>query len=308
MTDHLVETLAPSLGRRSARRRSSPNCPGRWRRSSSSGTCPSPARRCRGCTRWCLGAPKAASSRTSTATASSTSTPASPSTPPATATPTSSPPSRSRPHSLLHYCSSDFYLPIYGELCERLAALGPVRRRTGARVPRQLRHRGRRGRASSWLATTPAATTSWPSSAGSTAGPSARCRSRPARRTTGPASARCCPGVHHVPYGPAGLDQLQAQAVQAPRGPGGGRGHRRRAGPGRGRLPRPLRPDSWPSCGRSATSTASCSWPTRSRAASAAPGGSGASSTTASSPTSSWRARAWPAACPSARSSPGPTS
>jgi 4-aminobutyrate aminotransferase len=28
-------------------------------------------------------------------------------------------------HSILHYCSSDFYLPVYGELCERLAGLAP---------------------------------------------------------------------------------------------------------------------------------------------------------------------------------------
>ena len=27
--------------------------------------------------------------------------------------------------SILHYCSSDFYLPVYGELCERLARLAP---------------------------------------------------------------------------------------------------------------------------------------------------------------------------------------
>jgi 4-aminobutyrate aminotransferase len=28
--------------------------------------------------------------------------------------------------ALLHYCSSDFYLPVYGELCERLVATAPV--------------------------------------------------------------------------------------------------------------------------------------------------------------------------------------
>jgi 4-aminobutyrate aminotransferase len=29
-------------------------------------------------------------------------------------------------HSLLHYCSSDFYLPVYAEVCERLAATVPT--------------------------------------------------------------------------------------------------------------------------------------------------------------------------------------
>ena len=48
--------------------------------------------------------------------------------------------------SILHYCSSDFYLPVYGELCERLARSGPVRRRAGAGLPVQLGHRGGGGR------------------------------------------------------------------------------------------------------------------------------------------------------------------
>ena len=43
-------------------------------------------------------------------------------------------------HTLLHYCSSDWYHPIYIELCERLAAACTGARR--ARVPRELRHRG----------------------------------------------------------------------------------------------------------------------------------------------------------------------
>ena len=44
---------------------------------------------------------------------------------------------------VLHYCSSDFYLPAYADVCERLAAPGADARRPG--VPEQLRHRGRRG-------------------------------------------------------------------------------------------------------------------------------------------------------------------
>ena len=46
---------------------------------------------------------------------------------------------------VLHYCSSDFYLPAYADVCERLAALAPMDASQG--LPRQLRHRGRRGRA-----------------------------------------------------------------------------------------------------------------------------------------------------------------
>ena len=55
---------------------------------------------------------------------------------------------------VLHYCSSDFYLPAYAEVCERLARLAPMPRPAGVAssptpAPRPSRRR------SSWPATTP---------------------------------------------------------------------------------------------------------------------------------------------------------
>ena len=83
---------------------------------------------------------------------------------------------------------------------------------------------------------------------------------------------------------------------------GRGRRDRHRAGPGRGRLRPGAAGLPRRSCAASATGTASCSSPTRSRRASGGPGGCGRSSTPGSSPTSS----AWPrrsrTACRSRRS------
>ena len=62
----------------------------------------------------------AASSRTSTATASSTSTLASPSSPPVSH-PAVNAAIHAQVDDVLHYCSSDFYLPAYADVCERLA-------------------------------------------------------------------------------------------------------------------------------------------------------------------------------------------
>ena len=47
---------------------------------------------------------------------------------------------------LLHYSASDFYLPIYSEMCEALAETAPMAGPVRV-VPDQLRHRGRGGRA-----------------------------------------------------------------------------------------------------------------------------------------------------------------
>ena len=76
---------------------------------------------------------------------------------------------------MLHYCSSDFYQPVYSELCQRLAALAPFggaparvflgnsgTEAVEAAIKLARHHTGR--------------ATSWPSSAASTVGPWARCR------------------------------------------------------------------------------------------------------------------------------------
>ena len=45
---------------------------------------------------------------------------------------------------LIHFSASDFYLPIYAEVCRELARIAPIAGRA-ARLPRQLGHGGRRG-------------------------------------------------------------------------------------------------------------------------------------------------------------------
>ena len=207
---------------------------------------------------------------------------------------------------MLHYCSSDFYHPVYSELCQRLAALAPFGG-APARVfltnsgteaveaaIKLARHHTGRAHLVAFLG----------AFHGRTMGALSLTASKARYRTGfGP----LLPGVQHVPYGMAGLEQLQTQlfrhlvspeevaaiVVEPVQGEGGYV---------------PPRTASWLDCGPSATSTASCSWPTRCRAGSVAPAGSGPSSTTASSRTSSSPARVWPAVCPSAPSSPGPTS
>ena len=76
---------------------------------------------------------------------------------------------------LIHFSASDFYLPIYAEVCQR-ARPDRADRRAGAGLPRQLRRRGRSRPRSSSPATPPGGRTSWRSSARSTAGPTARSR------------------------------------------------------------------------------------------------------------------------------------
>ena len=81
--------------------------------------------------------------------------------------------SSDRPADLLHYSASDFYLPIYAELCEpaggRRADDGPR-----ARLPRQQRHRGRGGVGQAGPRRDPSAVRGRPSWAASTAAPTAR--------------------------------------------------------------------------------------------------------------------------------------
>ena len=151
--------------------------------------------------------------------------------------------------------------------------------RTGSGVLLQLRRRGQRVRASSWPASgAGAAATSWSArTARSTAARSPRCTppGQPPKHEAVPAAARGLP--------PRGLGRPR-------RARGGARpvGRRRaaRAGAGRGRRePRHRRvlPGRPPAVRRA---RASCSWSTRCRPASAAPGGGSASSTSASCPTS----------------------
>ena len=76
---------------------------------------------------------------------------------------------------VLHYCSSDFYLPAYADVSERLARLAPMSGRRSGRSSRTRAPRPSRRRSSS-PATTPGGPTPSPSSAGSTAARSAACR------------------------------------------------------------------------------------------------------------------------------------
>ena len=93
--------------------------------------------------------------------------------------------------------------------------------------------------ASSSPATTRAARTCSRSSAPSTAGRWARSASRPRRPSTTPTSARCSPGVYHVPFGNEGLEEMETARLQAPHARRRVRRGHRGADPGRGRLRRP---------------------------------------------------------------------
>jgi 4-aminobutyrate aminotransferase len=116
-------------------------------------------------------------------------------------------------HSILHYCSSDFYLPVYGELCERLAALAPF----GGQAARVFlgnsgteavegaiklaRYRTGRHHIVAFLG----------GFHGRTLGSLSLTASKARYRAGfGP----LLPGVQHVPYGLAGLDQLRDQVFK----------------------------------------------------------------------------------------------
>ena len=77
---------------------------------------------------------------------------------------------------LIHFRASDFYLPIYPEVCRAPRRDRPDRRRPGAGLPRQLGHGGRRGRDQARPLRDRSGRTSSPSSARSTAGRTARSR------------------------------------------------------------------------------------------------------------------------------------
>ena len=151
-------------------------------------------------------------------------------------------------------------------------------------------------------AASPAGRGSSRSRTASTAGRSVPSASRRRTSTTGPATSRCCPGLHRaVPERLPGFRQRRRGApprrwptcaalreVIPPRRSG----RPDRVGPGRGRLHPGAARVHAASCARCATSTASSTSPTRSRPATRAPGRCGASSTPASRPTSSCLAKA----------------
>ena len=76
---------------------------------------------------------------------------------------------------LIHFSASDFYLPIYPEVCQRLAERTPIKGGRAGRISATPGRRSSRPR-SSWPATRRTVRTSWPSSARSTAGPTAPSR------------------------------------------------------------------------------------------------------------------------------------
>ena len=208
---------------------------------------------------------------------------------------------------LIHFSASDFYLPIYPEVCRQLARQRAVlRARPG--LPRQLRGRGRRGVHQARPLRHQA----------SVRGRLPRRLPRPdlrrrladglegqvPRRLRAAAAGRL-PRAVRPGRGPA---LVRRGAVREARPGQRGRGDHRRAHPGRGRLPGARRTGSSRVCAASATSTASCSSPTRSSPAPGGPGRCGPSSTGASSRTCCSRPRASPRACRSARWSPGPSS
>ena len=252
----------------------------------SSATTRSRARRSRAPTRSCPCAATARRSRTSTATCSSTSPPASRSTRPATRTRRSSRRSRSRPRELLHSRPSDFYLPIYPEVCRAARRARADRRARLARssatpAPRPSRRAIKLARYATGRQYVVAFLGAFH---GRTYGAS---RSPRPRRSTTPASGRCCRAsstrrtatVEHLER----FDDVLRQLVPAERG----RGDHRRAR-SRARAATSSRPRTG-SCGP-ARALRPARHPAHRRrgpvAGSAAPARCGRSSTGASSPTS----------------------
>jgi 4-aminobutyrate aminotransferase len=119
----------------------------------------------------------------------------------------------SQARSILHYCSSDFYLPVYGEVCERLARLAPFDG-APARVflansgteavegaVKLARYHTGRHHVVAFLG----------SFHGRTLGSLSLTASKARYRAGfGP----LLPGVQHVPYGLAGLEQLEGQVFK----------------------------------------------------------------------------------------------
>ncbi len=115
--------------------------------------------------------------------------------------------------TLLHYCSSDFFLPVYGELCERLAGMAPF---GGAPARVFLSNSGTEAVEAAvklvrWHSGRQYVIAFLGSFHGRTLGALSLTASKPLYRAGfGP----LLPGVQHVPYGLAGLDQLRDQVFK----------------------------------------------------------------------------------------------
>ena len=164
---------------------------------------------------------------------------------------------------VLHYCSSDFYLPAYADVCARLAALAPMPDATvflcnsGTEAVeaalKLARHHTGRPNAIAFLGAFHGRSLGSLSLTASKARRARRVRHRhaghvprPVRRSVRPHCADRG-GVH------------RAGAVHTLDRPIRRRRHLRRADPGRGRLHRPAGRAGSPTCAACATSTASCS-------------------------------------------------
>jgi 4-aminobutyrate aminotransferase len=116
-------------------------------------------------------------------------------------------------HSLLHYCSSDFYLPVYGELCERLAGLAPF---AGAPARVFLGNSGTEAvEGAIKLARYHTGRQHIVAFLGGFHGRTLGALSLTASKARYRAGfGPLLPGVQHVPYGLAGLDQLRDQVFK----------------------------------------------------------------------------------------------
>ncbi len=139
---------------------------------------------------------------------------------------------------LIHFSASDFYLPIYAEVCRRLAELAPIDGR--ARTTSATRARRRSRRRSSSPATPPHrpyVVAFLGAFHGRTYGAVSLTASK-AKYHAG--FGPLLPGVFHAPYGRVeDLRWFDERAVRQARARQRGRRDHRRADPGRGRLPRP---------------------------------------------------------------------
>jgi 4-aminobutyrate aminotransferase len=115
--------------------------------------------------------------------------------------------------SILHYCSSDFFLPVYGELCERLAGLAPF---DGAPARVFLGNSGTEAvEAAIKLARFHTGRQHVVAFLGSFHGRTLGSLSLTASKARYRAGfGPLLPGVHHVVYGPAGLVQLREQVFK----------------------------------------------------------------------------------------------
>ena len=148
--------------------------------------------------------------------------------------------------AFLHYCSSDFYPPVYGELCERLAELAPFGGQparvflgnSGTEVVegaiKLARHHTGRQAIIAFL--------------GSFHGRSLGSLSLTARQRYRAQFGPLLPGVYHAPFGEAGLDHIEQVIFKHLALPEGVRRDRRRARAGRGRIRRAARRLPPPRC------------------------------------------------------------